>query len=69
MADSVVESVDRALKSLNNIAEEGGYLKKEMKEDIKNSVSVLKNVFTGMRADINSMNEEKRRIVRCILTY
>ena len=69
MADSALESAHRALRSLSNIAEECGYLKKEIKEDIQNLLRVLKNVFTGIRADINSMNEEKRRIVRCILTY
>ena len=62
MADSVVESVDRALKSLSNIADKGGYLKKETQEDIQNVVSVLKNIVTYMRAEINSLNEEKRKL-------
>ena len=39
----------------------GDYLK-ETKEDIQNAVSVLKNIFTEMRAEINSLHEEKRKM-------
>ena len=50
------------MKSLSNIADKGGYLKKETKEDIQNVESVLKNIFTDMRAEIYSLNEEKMKL-------
>ena len=51
------------------ILDKGGYLKKGTKEDIQEAVSFLKNIFTEMRAEINSLNEEKRKTEKvCVAT-
>ena len=44
MADDI-GCLECALKSLLNIAEDGGYLKKDKREDIHHAVSVIRKCF------------------------
>ena len=39
----MVDRYESALKTLANIAEKGGYIKKETREEMQNAVSIIRN--------------------------
>ena len=49
MAAALDDHVESALQTLRNIAETGGYIKKDLKEDIQNAVSTLEEYITEMK--------------------
>ena len=60
MADDKEAHVESALKRLIEITELGGYMKNEVKEDIRKAVSVLKNCFNALRNDQKHANIGKQ---------
>ena len=52
--------LESALTRLVNIAEEGRYLKKEMKENMHKVVSDIRNIFTELLISQNDKAKEKR---------
>ena len=63
MADEVEERLESALKYLTNIAETGGYLKKEIKEDIQDAVSTIKNCVKVMKDEIDDKKNERKKLM------
>lgn len=60
MADEVEERFKSALETLANIMEVGGYLKKDMKEDMQKAVSVIRSCFTTMKNALEFGNKEEQ---------
>lgn len=60
MAEAVNEHVESALQSLINIVEIGGYLKKEMKDDILKAVSTLRECFSVIKMDESRENAKNK---------
>jgi hypothetical protein len=50
MADDVKIRLDSALNTLLNITEKSGNLRKDLKQDIVDSVSILRNIFVNLRS-------------------
>jgi hypothetical protein len=49
MADDVKLQLESALSSLLNITEKSGNLRKDLKQDIVDSVSILRNIFVNLK--------------------
>lgn len=58
MADEVEERLESALKNIVNIAETGGYLKKDSKEDLQKAVSVIRECFITLKYALGNKNKE-----------
>ena len=56
------ESLECALKSLLNIAEEGGYLKTDTKEDNHHAESVIRKCFITMKRVIHCKNKDEKML-------
>ena len=50
--------VEEALQTLTDIAEVGGYMKRETKEEILKAVSALKNYFTVQKKTLTAKSEK-----------
>ena len=59
MADDVRSRLESALKTLLDIKEKSGNLRKDLKQDIVDSVSTLRNIFVNLR---NSGEEKTKKI-------
>ena len=59
MADDVKSRLESALKTLLDITEKSGNLRKDLKQDIVDSVSTLRNIFINLR---NSGEEKTKKI-------
>jgi hypothetical protein len=55
MADYVNSQLESALETLLNITEKSGNLRKDLKQDIVDSVSILRNIFVNLK---NSEEEQ-----------
>ena len=49
MADDVNSQLESALETLLNITEKSGNLRKDLKQDIVDSVSILRNIFVNLK--------------------
>ena len=58
MADDITTWLDSALNKLLSITEKSGNLRKVLKQDIVDSVSILRNIFVNLR---NSGEEQKMK--------
>jgi len=61
MADEVDVQLESALNSLLNITEKSGNLRKDLKQDILDSVSILRSIFANLK---NSADERNVQITR-----
>ena len=59
MADDVNSQLERTLKTLLNIMEKSDNLRKDRKQDIVDSVSILRNIFVNLK---NSGEEQTIKI-------
>jgi hypothetical protein len=59
MADEVKSQFESALKTLLDITEKSGNLRKDLKQDIVDSVSILRNIFVNLK---NSGEEQTTKI-------
>jgi hypothetical protein len=59
MADDVNSHFECALKTLLDITENSGNLRKDLKQDIVDSVSILRNIFVNLK---NSGEEQTTKI-------
>ncbi|KAJ4446387.1 hypothetical protein ANN_13083 [Periplaneta americana] len=62
MAGDTEDRLSSALQYLENVAETGGYLKKETKEDIRNSVSVIRSCFNELKTTLESNMKGKHSL-------
>ena len=60
MADEIERWLHKALDFLQNTADAGGYVKKETREDIHKTVSVITKCFNEMKTLIENSNKGKR---------
>jgi len=60
MADDVNSQLESALKTLLNRTEKSGNLRKDLKHDIVDSVSILRNIF------VNLMNRGEEQTITII---
>ena len=58
MAARMDARVEEALQTLTDIAELGGYMKREMKEEMLKAVSALKNYFTVQEKALIAKSEK-----------
>ena len=58
MADRMEARVEEALQTLTDIAEIGGYMKRETKEQMLKVVSALKNYFTVQEKALTAKSEK-----------
>jgi hypothetical protein len=59
MADDDNSQFESALKTLLDITEKSGNLRKDLKQDIVDSVSILRNIFVNLK---NSGEEQTTKI-------
>jgi len=62
MADDVNKRVEDALEKLVSITERSGNLRKDVKQDILLSVSVLRKEFSILKCQIKTEKEEQRKL-------
>ena len=63
VADTVEPRIDSALKVIENMAEVGGYLKREGKDDLKQAVSDIRECFGIMKSALTGQNSEIKKSV------
>jgi SMC interacting uncharacterized protein involved in chromosome segregation len=54
MADEVCEGIENALNIIVNTTERSGNMKKELKQNIFETVSTLRNLFVKLKGNIDS---------------
>jgi acid phosphatase family membrane protein YuiD len=59
MADNVKPRLESAFNKLLNITEKSGILRKDLKQDIVDSISILRSIFVNLR---NSEEERTTKI-------
>jgi acid phosphatase family membrane protein YuiD len=59
MADDVKPQLESAFNKLLNIMEESGNLRKDLNQDITDSISILRSIFVNLR---NSVEEQTTKI-------
>ena len=62
MADDVNQRVEDALEKLVSITEKRGNLRKDLKQDILLSVSVLRKEFSNLKCQIKTEKYEQKKL-------
>jgi hypothetical protein len=62
MVDTITDSYESTLKTLANIAEAGGYIKKEVREDMQKAVSIIRNCFKELTSTVGGRIRKKDKI-------
>jgi len=62
MADDVNQRVEDALEKLVSITERSGNIRKDLKQDILLSVSVLRKEFSILKCQIKTEKEEQKKL-------
>jgi len=62
MADDVNQRVEDALEKLVSITKRSGNLRKDIKQDILVSVSVLRKEFSTLKCQIKTEKEEQKKL-------
>jgi uncharacterized protein YaiI (UPF0178 family) len=60
MADTVKTLVESALNKLLEITEKSGYLRRDFRKDIIDSVSTLRSIFLNLRTSGEDKNNENK---------
>jgi hypothetical protein len=66
MADDVTSQFESALKTLLDITQKSGNLRKDLKQDIVDSVSTFRNIFVNLK---NSGEEQTIKINKLAGSY
>jgi peptidoglycan hydrolase CwlO-like protein len=62
MAEDEDQRVENAFNTLVSITEKSGNLRKDLKNDILESVSTLRKIFSKMKAQVESKSEEIKKL-------
>ena len=62
MADEDDQRVEDALETLVSITEKSGNLRKDLRTDILETVSVLRKVFSQQKSELKNANEESKKL-------
>ena len=62
MADDVNQRVEDAFNTLVSITEKSGNLRKYLKKDILESVSTLRNGFSQLKIQLETVNKERKKL-------
>lgn len=58
MADETEQQLENAIKSVENITEIGGYLKKETKEELQKAVRTIRSYIKSMKSKLDTKKNE-----------
>jgi hypothetical protein len=62
MADDVDQQVEDALYTLVSITEKSGNLRKDLRNDILESVSTLRKAFSKIKTHLENKKEENKKL-------
>ena len=60
MADDENQHVENAFNTLVSITEKSGNLRKDLKKDILESITILRKVFSKMKTKLQQKSEENK---------